>query len=117
MIENNKPHHGPSHWVLLGSIWFNKHNAHCTSKHSHKTCSQEFMETLQKNSKDSEEQEEWTTHMSSQDLQEQEETWMHTWKECIDKKKTLSPHQAPTKFIITQWMTMNTKESANFFVV
>jgi len=37
------------------------------------------METLQKNSKDSEEQEEWTTHMSSQDLQEQEETRMHTW--------------------------------------
>jgi hypothetical protein len=32
------------------------------------------MESLQENSKDLQEQEERTTHMSSQDLQEQEET-------------------------------------------
>jgi hypothetical protein len=63
------------------------------------------------------EQEERTTHMSSQDLQEQEETWMHTWKECINKKNVLPPHQAPSKLIIAQWMTMKTKENVTFFII
>jgi hypothetical protein len=101
---------------LLSNFWFYKQNAHCTLK--------VHTRPIAKSS--------WKVHKRTQRITRA--GWMNNSYEFTrfartrinmnaylkgihKQKKLLPPHQIPSKFIITQWITTNTKESATFFAI